>query len=170
MTWLGYGAWFTHTLAWLTRLKHCLSHWTCGLPKNPNISLIVHTHLSLLLAFTLIVWLFACISPLFLPKPNFTPLHHSLSHTHLHSLIPLLVFSIIVRVINHTNYLEIEEPIDPRRNDNPFHNLYLPHTLTKSQLTFRPFVGNPLKSFKMLPFAPDIHPMLMNPTMVQFKD
>ena len=61
----------------------------------------------------------ARISPLLFPKPNFTPLHHSLSHTHLHSLFPFLIYSIISRAFDHTNYQGIEEPIDPRWNDNP---------------------------------------------------
>ena len=71
-----------------------------------------------LLAF-LTCWLFHFICIIIFPKPILTPLHHSLSHTHLHSLFPCLIYFNIARAFDHTNYQGIKEPIDPRWNDNP---------------------------------------------------
>ena len=106
IAWLGYGTWFTHTLVWLSWSKHRLLHWTCA-NSNPQ-----HFHTLHTLYFPYLHYLLFVILAFhhYFYKPSITTILRTLSYTHTHSLIPLLVTSIVVRVINQTNYLEIEEP------------------------------------------------------------
>ena len=86
-----------------------------------------------LLAF-LTCWLLHFICIIIFPKPILTPLHHSLSHTHIHSLIPLLIYSIIARaLITHKPPRDWGSHRSSLERQSPF-TIYLPHTLTVSSV------------------------------------